>query len=215
MVKGIFRPTTAMRARVFVLALMASSLLGAAPSLADEPPLALHVGREWLEALREGNVDALRTVTGSPFSIAGFDLDSGDAKVGCGGKSRSDGIVGVREFHPTKPLSLDAENDADLNALLGCLVKDSMLRDYIPQDPGWASGTAEHVSGTLRAVGPKQVSRRLARYRRAMGKASRDSVLVQAVMTDHNGVTNTVLLAVSKAQPAKVTSVWVDELFEE
>jgi len=56
----------------------------------------------------------------------------------------------------------------------------------------------------------------LIRYRQALSGLDRSHLLVQEVMTDHDGVTNTVALALRQIEGVpRVAAVYIDKRFEE
>ena len=62
----------------------------------------------------------------------------------------------------------------------------------------------------------RSLSRRLIRHRQALSGLDRSHLLVQEVMTDHDGVTNTVALALRQIEGVpRVAAVYIDERFEE
>jgi hypothetical protein len=99
------------------------------------------------------------------------------------------------------------------------MLGDSMVR-YVPRDEhdGWTGRAGPgRISGTIKVIRPAGLAKRLARHRATVEALTlAGQVLVQARMTDNNGVTNHALLAV-QATPLgpRVTTVLYDMLFEE
>ena len=89
-----------------------------------------------------------------------------------------------------------------------------MMRDYVPKGAIWRRTTRPgDLSCTLRVVKPAEISPRLRRHGPAIAKAARTARLVQAVMADNDGVTNTVLVAVGSE--LRVSAAWIEERFTE
>jgi hypothetical protein len=201
---------------------------GAAPSaLGATPPTAEHpspddAARTWLSAVRRGDKAAIKSNSGFPLTVEGFQTDSGPAREGCGGAPRSDGIVGVREFHAKQGLRTVIGRAEDADKGLTCLLADGFLREYIPKPTptgGWlpVDDRSEDASGSATIVSLAKLTKHLRRYREQARKLARDHVFVQVVMTDRNGVTNSVLLAMhaDDAQRFVVDAAYFDELFED
>ena len=84
----------------------------------------------------------------------------------------------------------------------------------MPKDAVWRRTTKPgDLSGTLRVVKPAEVSRPLRGPGPAIAKVARAARLVQIVMADNDGVTNTVLVAVTR--DLRISSVWIEERFAE
>lgn len=181
-------PTAVALASAFTTADDASRR-GAQPLDADT---AREVARVWLEAMRDMQSLTLARTSALPLTVDGFQS--------CGASR----------------VALDVEGFRDL---LDCMLGDSLVR-YVPRDrlDGWTGrGAPGHISGTLKVIRPAGLAKRLARHRatvEALALAGQE--LVQARMTDNNGVTNHALLAV-QATPLgpRVTTVLYDMLFEE
>ena len=90
------------------------------------------VARLWLEALRAGDVEKARRLSALPITIKGFNLDSGPSSIACGGRPRTDGLVGVRSFDPRGGNELVAVDEPEFEKALRCLTLDGMLIDSIP-----------------------------------------------------------------------------------
>ena len=128
----------------------------------------------------------------------------------------------VRSFDPSGGFALEIPERALLGEKVVCLWKDTFLRDYTPvlHDGRWPADrkdSRDGIVGTIGVVKASQVSKRLKRYRKQAASLAKAHTLVQARMTDNNGVTNFVLLAVraDAAGDPRVYTVLVDELFEE
>ena len=167
----------------------------------DAPSKPEHVARDWLEAVRDGNAAAVRKLMAMPFTIDGFELETGAARDRCGGGT-------------ARGLRASAATDEEATRAIDCLLLDTMLRDHVPKDAIWRRTTRPgDLSGTLRVVKPAEVSRRLRSYGPAIAKVARAARLVQIVMADNDGVTNTVLVAVTNA--LRISGVWIEERFAE
>lgn len=163
---------------------------------APESPVTAAEAREtarlWLETLGSTRPIGLARFTALPITIHGFR--------GCADSPQQAGdIEGFRD-------------------VMDCMFKQSLI-GYVPRDElGWARQARSGApSGTLKVVRPAALARRLERYRGAAESLARAKhVLVQAVMTDHNGMTVHALLAVRATQSTpRVVAVFVDEHFEE
>ena len=168
---------------------------------ADVPSKPEHVAQDWLEAVRDGDAAEVRKLMVLPFTIDGFELETGPARDRCGGGE-------ARGLHAA------AATDEEATRALDCLLLDKMLRDYVPKAAIWRRTTKPgDLSGTLRVVKPAEVSRQLRGYGPAIAKVARAARLVQVVMADNDGVTNTVLVAVTG--DLRVSAVWIEERFAE
>jgi hypothetical protein len=167
----------------------------------DVPATPEHVAQDWLEAVRDGDAAAVRALMALPFTIDGFELETGPARDRCGGGT-------------ARGLRASAATDAEATRAIDCLLLDKMLRDYVPKGAIWRRTTRPgDLSGTLRVVKPAEVSRRLRGYGTAIAKIARAARLVQIVMADDDGVTNTVLVALTR--DLRVSAVWIEERFAE
>jgi hypothetical protein len=209
-----------MNLQIAVLVLAALAPNAASPDDARVDPV--EVSRHWLDALARRDVGSLTRLSLYPLRIRGFNLDSGPEAAACGARPRSDGIEGVRAFDPSGGLLLEVASAEDMATRLECLFKDKFLLGYIPplREGKWPPDRRNAFDGnvgTLRKVTPGQMAKRLGRYRKEVRELGGAPVLVQARMTDNNGVTNMVLLALRKDGEgrARVFAVFVDELFEE
>ena len=160
-----------------------------------------HVAQDWLEAVRDGDAAAVRKWMAIPFTIDGFELETGPDRERCGGGT-------------ARGLRASAATDEEATRAIGCLLRDETLRDHIPKDAIWRRTTRPgDLSGTLRVVKPAEVSRRLRGYGTAIARIARSARLVQIVMADNDGVTNTVLVALTG--DLRIASVWIEERFAE
>ena len=184
---------------------------------------AVEIARNWLSAIRWADTPAIRKGSAYPLAIEGFNLDSGTGREACDGKPRSDGIAGVRSFHALDSLKVSVETPDDLERGLRCLLADTFLREDIPRanpDGSWPTAPRnfdDHLSGRLKVVTPSRLSKHLRRYRQAAERLARDHTLVQAIMTDNDGETTSVLVAL-RSDPDHlflVDAAFIDELFEE
>jgi hypothetical protein len=136
-----------------------------------------------------------------PFTIDGFELETGPGRERCGGGT-------------ARGLRASAATDEEATRAIGCLLLDETLRDHVPKDAIWRRTTRPgDLSGTLRVVKPAEVSRRLRGYGPAIARIARTARLVQAVMADNDGVTNTVLVALTG--DLRISAVWIEERFVE
>ena len=171
----------------------------------DVPSKPEHVAQDWLEAVRDGDAAAVRALMTLPFAIDGFELETGPARERC-----SDGTAGGTG----RGLRAAAATDEEASRAIDCLLLDKMLRDYVPKDAIWRRTTRPgDLSGTLRVVKPAEVAPRLRKHGAAIAKVARTARLVQAVMADNDGVTNTVLVAVNG--DLRVFAAWIEERFAE
>ena len=167
----------------------------------DVPTMPEHVAQDWLEAVRDGDAAAVRALMALPFTIHGFELETGPPRERCGGGN-------------TRGLRAAAATDDEATRAIDCLLLDKMLRDYVPKGAIWRRTTRPgDLSGTLRVVKPAEVSPRLRDHGAAIAKVARSARLVQAVMADDDGVTNTVLVAVGG--DLRVSAAWIEERFAE
>lgn len=183
------------------------------------PNEALSIAREWFEALRQKDAATLARLTSVPSRIRGFNLESGSEADACGAPKRGDGLVGVRTFDGAKGIQRAVENSTELADALRCLFLDGMLIDYIPvaHNGAWPTdrgSSRDGAVGSLTVVTSDQVAPTLAPYRGEVDALMETHLLVQAHMTDNNGVTNHVLLAIPSQGPARVAAVYIHELFE-
>lgn len=168
---------------------------------ADVPSKPEHVAQDWLEAVRDGDAAEVRKLMALPFTIDGYELETGPARERCGGG-------------PARGLRAAASTDDEAKRAIECLLLDGMLREHVPKGAIWRRTTRPgDLSGTLRVVKPAEVSRRLRGYGTAIAKVARTARLVQVVMADNDGVTNTVLVAVTS--DLRITAVWIEERFAE
>jgi hypothetical protein len=167
----------------------------------DVPLTPEHVTQDWLDAVRDGDAAAVRALMALPFTIDGFELETGPTRERCGGGS-------------ARALRASAATDEEATRAIDCLLLDEVLRDYVPKGEVWRRRTRPgDLSGTLRTVKPSAVPPRLRSHGAAIAKVARNARLVQVVMADNDGVTNTVLLAVTG--DLRVSAVWIDERFAE
>ena len=168
----------------------------------DVPSKPEHVAQDWLEAVRDGDAAEVRKLMVPPFTIEGFELETGPTRDRCGGDAAARG------------LRASAATDEDATRAIECLLLDKTLRDYVPKGAIWRRTTKPgDLSGTLRVVKPAEVSPRLRDHGAAIAKVARSARLVQAVMADDDGVTNTVLVAVGG--DLRVSAAWIEERFAE
>jgi hypothetical protein len=168
---------------------------------ADVPSKPEHVAQDWLEAVRDGDAAEVRKLMVLPFTIDGFELETGPARDRCGGGA-------------ARGLRASAATDEEATRAIDCLLLDQMLRDHVPKGAIWRRTTKPgDLSGTLRVAKPAEVSRGLRTYGTAIAKVARAARLVQIVMADNDGVTNTVLVAVTS--DLRISAVWIEERFAE
>ncbi len=153
---------------------------------------AREVARVWLEAMRDMRSITLARATALPLTIDGFGR--------CGSPREALDVEGFRD-------------------LLDCILGDS-LATYVPADErgGWTRrGASGNITGTLKVIRPAGLARPLARHRRTVETlALAGQVLVQARMTDSNGVVNHAVLAVlATPRGPRVTTVLFDTHFDE
>jgi len=167
----------------------------------DVPSTPQQVAQDWLEAVRDGDAAGVRALMALPFAIDGFELETGPARERCGGGT-------------ARGLRASAATDEEATRAIDCLLLDKMLRDNVPKDAIWRRTTRPgDLSGTLRVAKPAEVSPRLRAHGAAIAKIARSARLVQAVMADNDGVTNTVLVAVGG--DLRVSAAWIEERFSE
>jgi hypothetical protein len=182
--------------RLFVVILTVASAWAG-----DVPTTPEHVAQGWLEAVRDRDAAAVRALMALPFTIDGFELETGPARDRCGGGT-------------ARGLRASAGTDEEAKRAIDCLLLDEMLRDHVPKDAVWRrTARPGDLSGTLRVVKPAEVSRRLRGYGIAIAKVARAARLVQIVLADNDGVTNTVLVAVTS--DLRISAVWIEERFAE
>jgi hypothetical protein len=191
-----------------------------ANTAAAKPPVApVEVSLHWLDALRRRDGTSLARLSAYPLRIRGINLDSGPQAVACGATMRSDGLEGVRPFEPRGPTAFELGDEQALRDSLDCLFMDGFLLDHIPplERGKWDRDSFRGTTGTIRRIAPKQIARRLHRYRAEAQALSKTHAMVQARMTDDNGVTITVLMATRQGgkESDRVDAVFVDELFQE
>ena len=180
--------------RLLVLVVAAASAWAA-----DVPTKPEHVAQDWLEAVRDRDAAAVRALMTLPFTIDGFELETGPARDRCGGGT-------------ARGLRASVTTDEEATRAIDCLLLDEMLRDHVPKDAIWRRTTRPgDLSATLRVVKPAEVSQRLRGYGPAIAKIARAARLVQVVMADNDGVTNTVLVAVTR--DLRISAVWIEERF--
>lgn len=184
--------------RVLVVIVVA---FAASARAADVPTKPEHVAQDWLEAVRDRDAAEVRKLMVLPFTIEGFELSTGPARDRCGGGT-------------ARGLRASAATDEEATRAIDCLLLDEMLREHVPKGAVWRRTTKPgDLSGTLRVVKPAEVSRRLRGYGIAIAKVARAARLVQVVMADNDGVTNTVLVAVNG--DLRISAVWIEERFAE
>lgn len=194
---------------------------GAEPNAVVGP---VEVARLWLEALRAGDLASFRQLSTLPITIKGFNLESGPKATECGGKPRTDGLVGVRSFDPGGGSGLVASDEIGFESAFRCLRQDNFLIHYIPQSskgfwPRDRKDSRDGNVGEMRLLKDARPARRLGQqYKRDIRQLLKTDFAVQARMTDNNGVTNHVLIVVTPVPPGpilKVRAAYIDELFEE
>ena len=174
---------------------------GASAWAGEAPPKPEDVAQHWLEAVRDGDAAAVHELMALPFTIDGFELETGPDRERCGGGT-------------ARGLRASATTDEEATRAIDCLLLDETLRDHVPKDAIWRRPTRPgDLSGTLRVVKPAEVSRRLRGYGPAIAKIARTARLVQIVMADNDGVTNTVLVALTG--DLRISAVWIEERFAE
>jgi hypothetical protein len=185
-------------------------------------PAVIDVARQWLEAMRKGNDATLAELSGYPMRIEGLSVATGPDAVACRNRPRADGLGEGRSFDAGGDFSLEIPERQKLTEKVGCLWKDTFLRDYTPvlREGRWPADrkdSRDGIVGTIGVVKANQVSKRLKKYRKQAASLAKAHTLVQARMTDNNGVTNFALLALraDEAGNPKVYAVLVDERFEE
>jgi hypothetical protein len=101
-----------------------------------------------------------------------------------------------------------------------CLFEDSMLvhpsprmrdGDWLPHRRFWMDGW----TGSLMPIEPKDVLPRMREIGEVVGEEAKNGILIEAVLTDNNGVTNTFLFVVRKSPQPRVTAVFFDSQFED
>ena len=181
--------------------LLVAVVVAASAWAADVSSKPERVAQDWLEAVRDGDATEVRKLMALPFTIDGYELETGPARDRCGGGTE-------------RGLRASAATDEEATRAIDCLLLDKMLRDYVPKDAIWRRTTKPgDLSGTLRVVKPAEVSRRLRGHGTAIAKIARAARLVQVVMADNDGVTNTVLVAVTS--DLRISAVWIEERFAE
>jgi hypothetical protein len=183
------------------------------------PELIEAIALRWFNALRRKDAEALAALTSVPSSIRGFSLDSGPDAEACGAAPRADGLTGVRAFDAGSGIQREISAQSDIPDVFRCLFLDAMLVDSIPvpRDGRWPpdrGDSKDGVVGSLHVVGTDEVAEAFNPYRGQLVARSGSDVLVQARMVDNNGLTNHVLLALSKSPPHLVNAVYIHELFE-
>jgi hypothetical protein len=185
-----------------------SSGPGATP--ASQPDGRRRAAAEWLAALRSRNVAVLVRMTRLPFLVDGFDVETG--RESC-----------VR-FSKTQPIAsrirATAHTEADLAAVLGCVIRDALLLGSVPKysPDSWPRSLrpSKDTAGALSVVAGAKVSSRMARYSDEIKRLARNHDLVEAMMTDNNGSTVCALIALIRIEGTwKTAAVLIDERFEE
>jgi hypothetical protein len=183
----------------------------------------VETARLWLEAVRDRDFEGARRLSTLPFTVKGFNLESGPDAVACGGKPRADGIVGVYSFDPRGGSELVVSDEPGFEKAFRCLTSDNMLLGAIPPSTviGWPRDRKDARDGNvgeIRLLKDSRLARRLRRYRNEIKQLPKTDFAVQVRMTDNNGVTNHVLFVIAPAAKEvnlKVRAVYIDELFEE
>jgi hypothetical protein len=203
------------------LSLLAYLMVAIAPdggATGAPAPDELCVARLWLDAVRRHDRAGIVALSGYPLVIAGFNLDSGPDAAACGAKPRRDDVDGVRSFDPRGGIRLELADQRALEGATECLFKDNLFVDYIPTSCAgtWPSYGAPAV-GKLGRVKEAGLAPRLRRYRSEVARLAKNHVLVQGRMTDNNGVTNVVLLALraDADKHRRVYAIFIDQRFEE
>jgi hypothetical protein len=147
-----------------------------------------------------------------PGVIQGFVLEAGPRAEACGARPDTN-VIGVGiERQVTTP--------AELNDALGCLVLDPLLVGSIPDSSGrtWPQDrrdSRDRNVGSLGLIVPDGLADPLRPFLPKLAALGRTHFFAQAVMTDNNGVTNHVALAVTIHRPPRVAAVYVHEEFRE
>jgi hypothetical protein len=178
---------------------------------APEGTTAREVARRWLDAVRRENFLDLRALTAVPFSVEGIELPEGTVRSQCRGTLESEPPSrGARGSGP-KSVRLMAPNEAKLNTALACLLRDGNLTSTIP-NPDW-DPYDEAVTSQLKTVSLREVPRALRRFERALPALEHDHDFVAGTVYSSTYAI-TVLVVVSKEARPRVTSIFVDELYD-
>ena len=78
----------------------------------DAPSKPEHVAQDWLEAVRDGDAAAVRKWMAIPFTIDGFELETGAARDRCGGGT-------------ARGLRASAATDEEATRAIDCLLLDN------------------------------------------------------------------------------------------
>lgn len=173
---------------------------------------ALVLAFRWFDALRRSDVASLAAVMDVPSVIQGFVLEAGPRADACGARPETN-VIGVG-------IERQATTPAELNDALGCLVLDPLLVGSIPDSSGrtWPQDrrdSHDRNDGSLGLIVADGLADPLRPFLPRLAALGRTHFLAQAVMTDNNGVTNHVALAITIHRPPRVAAVYIHEEFRE
>jgi hypothetical protein len=186
---------------------------GAAPdSACVDRADALALASRWFEALRRSDVPSLSAIMTVPAVIQGFVLDAGSRADSCGARPETN-VIGVG-------IERQVRTSAELNDALSCLALDNLLVGSIPSpgDSTWRQDRRNFRDGnvgSLELTVPDGLTGPLRSFLPKLAAVAPTHLLAQAVVTDNNGVTNHVALAMTVHRPASVDAVYIHEEFRE
>jgi hypothetical protein len=165
----------------------------------------MDAARSWVNALAARDRERLLALSTLPLRIGG--------RLTC--KSEMVNARPSSEY----PERLAASRES-FDSLAECLFEDSLLihtsprmrdGDWLPNRGFWMDGW----TGSLMPIEPKDLLPRMQENGEVIREEARHGTLLEAVLTDNDGVTNTFLFVVRKSPQPRVTAVFFDVLFED
>ncbi len=172
---------------------------------------AMDLAQKWFEAARVRDANAIIGVMALPSAFRGFTLTTGPEANACGATPDTNGLGLMGIEHEMRDSSELAEG-------VRCLFLDGFFLNSIPvlRNSNWPPHPVfPATGGSIALIGINDMADRLTRWRAQCEELAKTHFLVQARMTDGNGITNHVVLTIDDDYPPRVDGVFIDELFEE
>jgi len=172
---------------------------------------ALALALKWFEAARVHDANGVMGSMAIPSAVRGFTLTTGPQANACGATPDTNGLG-------LSGIEREIRDATELADAVRCLLLDDLLLACVPvaRNSSWPHDPSFPASGgSIAVIAIEELARRLARWRPRCEGLAQTHFLVQARMTDGNGVTNHVVLTVPHLGPPRVDGAFIDEQFEE
>jgi hypothetical protein len=178
---------------------------------------AMAAARLWLDALGRKDVDRIRALSTFPLVIRGlWDFRQDAALAACGGH--------VSDRSGARDSELEVPDDKAFDKAASCLREGPFLSNYKGKAPELSDGkwppnrgnAFDGPVGTVLPVDTKRIPRVLRAHARKVQELLGGGALLQAVVTDNDGLTDTFVLVVDTVEGKNlVRAVFGDETFRE